>query len=201
MHRSLFTLGLLIAAGMLMTQLAADSASTATVGKEAPAFSLQDQTGKTVSLSDFKGKVVVLEWFNEGCPFVQKWYSQGDMNKLADKYTAQDVVWLAINSTNGKNNESNAKAAAMWGIKRPILNDSESTVARAYKATNTPEMYIINKEGVLVYKGAIDNKPSNKQADIAGATNYVSAALDEVLAGKSVSTPETKAYGCGVKYK
>src|SRR5688572_18070061 len=106
MRRTMWTLGLLVVAGMMMTQLAADKkADVAAVGQPAPEFSLQDQTGKTVNLSDYKGKIVVLEWFNEECPFVVKWYSGQDMNKLAEKYASQDVVWLAINSTSGKTNE------------------------------------------------------------------------------------------------
>src|SRR5690242_19763917 len=119
MRRSMFALGLLVVAGMLLTQVAADKANVATVGKAAPEFTLQDQTGKTVQLSDYKGKIVVLEWFNDECPFVVKWYSGQDMNKLAEKYAAQDVVWLAVNSTSGKNNEANAKVAEKWNIKRP----------------------------------------------------------------------------------
>lgn len=201
MRRTMFALGLLVAAGILMTQFAAaEKAEVAALGKPAPDFSLQDQTGKTVSLSDFKGKIVVLEWFNEDCPFVVKHYEKGDMNKTAEKYAAQDVVWLAINSTSGKTNETNAKIAEKWNINRPILNDSTGATGRAYGATNTPHMYIINADGVLVYKGAIDSNKSSKQSDIAGATNYVAQALDELKAGKPVSEPETKAYGCSVKY-
>jgi peroxiredoxin len=203
MRRTAFSLGLLLAAGMLMTQLAADKPKSGgpAIGSAAPEFSLQDQTGKTVSLADYKGKVVVLEWFNNECPYVVKFYSAGDMNKTADKYASQDVVWLAVNSTSGKDNAANAKVAESWNIKRPILNDADGKVGRAYGATNTPHMYIINKEGNLVYKGAIDSNRSSKQGDIAGSTNYVAQALDEVLAGKTVSEPETKAYGCSVKYK
>jgi peroxiredoxin len=201
MRRSMFSLGLLVAAGILMTQFAAaEKAEVAAVGKAAPEFSLQDQTGKTVSLSEYKGKIVVLEWFNEECPFVVKFYDKGDMNKTAEKYAGQDVVWLAINSTSGKTNEANAAVAKKWDMKRPILNDSTGATGRAYGATNTPHMYIINKDGVLAYKGAIDSNKSSKQSDIAGSTNYVAQALDALVAGKSVSEPENKAYGCSVKY-
>jgi peroxiredoxin len=170
------------------------------VGADAPKFTLKDQTGKDVSLTDFSGKVVVLEWFNEGCPFVVKHYKNGDMNKLADAYKGKDVVWLRINSTAKATQESNAKIAADWKIDGPILLDADGEVGHDYGATNTPHMYIVNKDGVLAYKGAIDSNNSSKQADIAGSTNYVAQALDELVAGKAVSEPENKAYGCSVKY-
>lgn len=169
-------------------------------GQAAPAFTLTDQDGKSVSLSDFKGKIVVLEWFNNECPYVKKFYTGGDMNKWASAYGEKGVVWIAINSTNGKTPESNKKVAGEWKMDRLILDDSAGNVGHLYGATNTPNMYIVDKEGNLAYQGAIDNKPSPKQEDIAGATNYVAQALDELLAGKPVSTPETKPYGCGVKY-
>jgi peroxiredoxin len=171
---------------------------TATVGQPAPQFSLEDQDGKVVNLSDFAGKVVVLEWFNNKCPFVQKFYKNRTMNELAKKYTDQDVVWLAINSGKDATNESNAAAAKEWEMERPILNDSTQETAKAYGATNTPHMYVIDKQGNIAYMGAIDSKVSTKTADIEGAENYVSKALDEVLAGTNVTKPETKAYGCTI---
>lgn len=169
-------------------------------GDVAPDFTLQDQTGKEVSLADYKGKIVVLEWFNEECPFVVKFYKEGHMNKLAEKYKEKDVVWLAINSTSGKSNDSNARIAGEWKIDRPILNDSTGQVGKAYGATNTPHMYVIDKEGKVAYTGAIDSNLSSNTSDIDGATNYVVQALDAVLAGETVTTPKTKAYGCAVKY-
>lgn len=172
----------------------------AELGQPAPAFSLQDQSGKTVSLSDYAGKVVVLEWFNEQCPFVVKHYKTGNMNNLASKYAEQDVVWLAINTTQGKTNEDNAAIAKEWNIERPILNDSKGEVGQSYGATNTPHMFVIDKAGNLAYMGAIDDRPTANPDDIPSSTNHVAKALDEVLAGKEVSTPKTKAYGCSVKY-
>ena len=115
-------------------------------------------------------------------------------------YADKGVVWLAINSTSGKTNEDNAAIAAEWNIDRPILNDSAGEVGHAYGATNTPHMYVIDAQGNLAYMGAIDSNSSADAADIAGAENYVAKALDELLAGTSVSKPETKAYGCSVKY-
>jgi peroxiredoxin len=170
------------------------------IGQQAPSFSLQDQTGKTVSLDDYKGKLVVLEWFNDECPFVQKHYKEGHMNKLAKDYAEKDVVWLAINTTSSHDNDHNKAIAAKWNIDRPILNDQTSKTGKAYGATNTPHMFVIDKGGVVAYAGAIDSNRSSDTKDIEGATNYVSKALDELLAGSNVSQPETKAYGCTVKY-
>lgn len=170
------------------------------IGGDAPKFTLKDQTGKDVSLADYSGKIVVLEWFNEGCPFVVKHYKEGHMNKLASKYAEKGVVWLAINSTSGKTPESNAKIAEKWKIERPILSDADGEVGHDYGATNTPHLYIIDTAGKLVYRGAIDSDSSDDAAKIDGATNYVAKALDEILAGKTVSQAETKAYGCSVKY-
>lgn len=178
----------------------AAAGGSAKIGEAAPAFSLQDQDGKTHSLADYAGKVVVLEWFNEQCPYVVKHYSGGHMNTLAKKYAEKDVVWLAVNTTAGKSAQDNKKIAGDWKIDRPILADTTTEVAKAYGAKNTPTMYVIDKEGKLAYMGAIDSDRSDDSSKIEGATNYVAKALDEVLAGKSVSEPKTKAYGCGVKY-
>lgn len=172
----------------------------AKIGEAAPAFTLKDQSGKDVSLSDYKGKIVVLEWFNDGCPYVVKFYGNGKMNEWATAYKAKDVVWLAINSTSSSTQEHNAKVATDWKIERPVLNDSDTKVAKMYGATNTPHMYVIDAEGKLAYKGAIDDKPTAEAGDIEGATNYVAKAIDELQANTAVSTPETKAYGCSVKY-
>jgi peroxiredoxin len=196
----------MLAAGMLAVVSSRSSAeenaqSTATVGQPAPQFALQDQNGKTVNLGDYAGKVVVLEWFNPQCPFVVKFYEKsGKMNDLANAYADKGVVWLTINSGADATNATNQQIAAEWGIDRPMLNDSEQAVAKAYGATNTPHMYVIDKDGNLAYMGAIDSVASTDASDIAGAENYVSKALDEVLAGTNVTTPQTKAYGCSVKY-
>lgn len=170
------------------------------IGDKAPEFSLNDQNGKPIKLSDYRGKIVVLEWFNDHCPFVQKQYKTGAMNKLAAKYIEKGVVWLAINSTFSADFGHNAVAAAEWKIDRPILDDHKGYVGHLYGATNTPNMMIIDSSGKLAYWGAIDSIPSADEADLASAKNYVSAALDELLAGKPVSTPVTKPYGCSVKY-
>lgn len=175
-------------------------ARAAEVGKPAPDFTLTDHNGKAVKLSDHAGKVVVLEWFNEGCPFVKKQYVNGAMNETAKKYADKGVVWLAVNSTNSATMASNAKIAKEWKIDRPILDDKSGTVGRLYGAATTPHMYVVDAKGMLVYHGAIDSVPSADPDDISGATNHVSAALEDVMAGKAVSKSETKPYGCTVKY-
>ncbi len=169
------------------------------VGQAAPQFALEDQDGKVVNLSDYSDKVVVLEWFNNECPYVVKFYKNGDMNKWSSAYQAKGVVWLAVNSTKSKTNADNKKISGDWSISHPVLNDASGETGRAYGATNTPQMFVINK-GQIAYMGAIDDNRSSDAGDIAGAKNYVAKALDEILAGESVSEPETKAYGCSVKY-
>jgi peroxiredoxin len=190
-----------MAAALLLASVAsvgfAQTKAIAKVGEKAPQFSLQDQNGKSVSLSDYSGKIVVLEWFNEECPIVQRHYKDDAMNKLAGKYKEKGVVWLAINSTSGKTNAANLKADAAWKTNRPILNDSIGKVGHEYGATNTPGMFIINMDGVLAYTGGIDD---NINGDKNQVKNYVAQALDELLAGKPVSEPQTKQYGCTVKY-
>jgi len=177
------------------------------VGSAAPGFSLPDAKGQTHSLSQYKGKYVVLEWFNPECPFVKKHYGSGNMQKLQDQYTSKGVVWLTIDS-NAPGTEGNItpvqaqKISASWKThETALLLDPEGKVGRAYGAKNKPNMVIINPDGKIAYEGAIDSKASPNPADIPSSTNYVKAALDESLAGKSVSTPQTKPYGCSVKYK
>lgn len=186
--------------GVSMLALAATDAAKAKVGEAAPGFSLQDVNGKTVSLDDYKDKIVVLEWFNNECSFVVKHYREGHMNKLAAKYAEKGVEWVLIDSTNFHNADHNKKAAGKWSINRKILGDADGKVGLVYGATNTPQMFVINK-GTIVYAGAIDSKPSSNTSDISSAKNYVAQALDEVLAGKTVSEPIIRAYGCSVKYK
>ena len=175
-------------------------------GQPAPDFTLADSTGKSHKLSDFKGKFVVLEWLNHGCPFVVKHYGSGNMQKLQKEYTGKDVVWLSIvSSAPGKQGhmspEDTSKAKEEKGsAATAVLLDEDGKVGRLYNAKVTPELYVINPEGVLVYMGAIDSVKSVDAADIAGAKNYVMQALDEALAGKEVSEPVTTAYGCSVKY-
>ena len=177
------------------------------VGSNAPDFSLTDAKGATHSLSQYKGKYVVLEWFNPECPFVKKHYGSDNMQKLQQEYTDKGVVWLTIDS-NAAGTEGNMtpeqaqKIMASWKTHQTaLLLDPESAVAKLYGAKNTPNMVVINPEGKIVYDGAIDSKASPNPADIPSSTNYVKAALDESLGGKSVSNPTTKPYGCSVKYK
>ena len=193
-----FTLALIIAAG---TAVAAPQ-----VGQPAPEFTLTDSNGTSHNLSDFKGKFVVLEWLNHGCPFVQKHYDGGNMQGLQKEYTGKDVVWLSIvSSAPGKQGhmspeETNKTKEEKGSAATAILIDEDGTVGKLYDAKVTPELYVINPEGVLVYMGAIDDKKSVDAADVAGAKNYVKQALDEAMAGQPVSEPTSEAYGCSVKY-
>jgi len=203
MRKSLIALSLVLVAGLLIVgRVGAEDkkGGGVTIGQPAPAFTLTDQDGKSVSLADYSGKIIVLEWFNNECPFVVKHYSAGDMNTLASKYAEKGVVWLAINSTNSADVAANKKIAGDWNISRPVLDDASGATGHLYGAKTTPHMYIVDKEGKLAYQGAIDSVKSADTKDIAGATNYVAAALDELLASQTVSTPETAAYGCSVKY-
>lgn len=176
------------------------------IGKPAPEFTLKDSTGKEHSLSDYKGKVVVLEWVNYGCPFVKKHYDSGNMQKVQKAATDGGAVWLAICSSapekqgHMSSEEATAKLKEVGSAASAYLIDEDGKVGKLYDARTTPEMYIINPEGVLVYAGAIDDKPTANSSDIEGAVNYVSTALDEISAGKPVTTSKTKSYGCSVKY-
>jgi peroxiredoxin len=175
-------------------------------GQPAPEFSLTDSNGKSHKLSDFKGKFVVLEWLNHGCPFVIKHYGSGNMQKLQKEYTGKDVVWLSIaSSAPGKQGhmspeETNKTKEEKGSAATAVLLDADGTVGKLYDAKVTPELYVIDPEGVLIYMGAIDDKKSVDAADVAGAKNYAKQALDEAMAGKAVSEPVTTAYGCGIKY-
>ncbi len=187
--------------------LAVTTAGAATVGAAAPAFELTDATGKTVKLADFKGKHVVLEWTNPGCPFVQKHYSTQNMQGLQKEFTAKNVVWLSVSSTEKGSSDYlppaalGAKYYKDWGSAQTgVLMDDAGTVGKAYAAKTTPHMYVIDPNGTLVYAGGIDDKRSANPADVKVAKNYVKAALGESLAGKPVSTPTATPYGCSVKY-
>ncbi len=176
------------------------------VGQPAPEFTLTDSNGTSHKLSDFKGKFVVLEWLNHGCPFVQKHYDGGNMQGLQKEYTGKDVVWLSIvSSAPGKQGhmspeETNKTKEEKGSAATAVLIDEDGTVGKLYDAKVTPELYVINPEGTLIYMGAIDDKKSVDAADVAGAKNYVKQALDEAMAGNPVSEPTTTAYGCSVKY-
>ena len=207
LHRRQFnTLGLgalALPAGLLT---AAGAAQAASVGQAAPDFTLNDTQGKPVKLSSFKGKPVVLEWNNPGCPFVRKHYN-GNMQALQKAFTTQGVVWLAINSTEEDSvDHMGAEQLARWMADKgasptATLLDPEGRVGRAYGARVTPHMYIVNAQGALAYAGGIDSIPSARMADIEKATNYVRQGLDELLAGKPLSTPTSQPYGCSIKYK
>jgi peroxiredoxin len=168
----------------------------------APMFALQNQDGKEVKLSDFtdKGKIVVLEWLNYDCPFVKAEYKDGVTKRLAEKYAKQNVVWLAINSTNYAEAQGDQAFIKEHTLPYPILLDKDGKVGKLYKAMTTPHLFIIDTKGKIVYRGAIDNAPLGKKPENEAYVNYVEKALDELLAGKAVSTPQTKSYGCSVKY-
>lgn len=174
----------------------------AQVGKPAPDFSLTSLDGKDVRLADLKGKTVVVEWFNPGCPFVVYAHGEGPLKDLPREAAAQGVVWLAVNSgapgKQGHGADVNRKAAADWGMAYPVLLDESGAVGRLYGATTTPNMFVVDPAGTLVYAGALDNAPLGK-ADGA-PVNHVKAALADVAAKRPVKTPTTKPYGCSVKY-
>jgi peroxiredoxin len=170
-------------------------------GRKAKEFTLKSFDGKTISLSDYKGKTVVLEWFNFECPFVMHHYgNRKTMVELARKYKNKDVVWLAINSTNHTTLAANKDFTRKHNLPFPILDDRSGEVGRAYSAKTTPHMFIIAPTGNIVYEGAIDNSPLGKTPEGQKLTNYVDKALTELTSGNTVSTPKTNPYGCTVKY-
>jgi peroxiredoxin len=183
---------------------AAAPAAKAKVGQPAPDFSLPDLDGKTVKLADFKGKTVVLEWFNPGCPFVVQSHKAGGLKDTAARYTEKGIVWLAINSgaagKQGHGKDTNVKAKADFAMGHPLLLDESGTVGRAYGAKHTPHMYVIDPKGILIYAGAIDSTKGGEPEKDEKVTNYVEAALAELAQSKPVSIPETEAFGCSVKY-
>ncbi len=176
------------------------------VGAPAPDFQVVDSTGKMRSLSEFKGKTVVLEWTNNGCPYVRKHYGPGNMQSLQKKYTADGVVWLTVaSSPPGEQGfvtaeQANSDTKTRGAAPTAVLLDPGSKVSRAYEARNTPLMVVVDAKGTVAYAGAIDDKPSSNPGDIPGAKNFVAQALDEIKAGKPVSVASTRAYGCYVKY-
>ena len=181
-------------------------AAESTLGQPVPNFTLQGADGKEHSLSEYKGKFIVLEWTNPQCPFVHKFYDSDTMQKLQKDETAKGVVWLRINSgAPGHEGSQTAEEAAAYEHKEgtastETLLDPTGKVGHEFGATNTPQMFVISKDGTLIYAGGIDNKPSPDPDDIASATNYVTAALDEAMAGKPVTTASARPYGCSVKY-
>lgn len=201
--------GAVVLAGSAVSTLAGRpswAAVAAKVGEPAPAFTATSTAGSPVSLGSYKGKVVVLEWTNHECPYVRKHYETGNMQGLQRETTGQGLVWLTIISsakgeqgyvTPGQADELTTSRKAAPTL---VLLDEKGMVGRMYGATNTPHMYVVDKTGLLVYAGAIDDRPTTRKADVPGASNYVKAALDAVAAGQPVKTPVTRAYGCTVKY-
>jgi alkyl hydroperoxide reductase subunit AhpC len=193
-------------ATILLLALVASLALAARVGEPAPNFTATDTNGQTHKLSDYVGKFVVLEWHNRGCPYTQKHYNSGNMENLQREWTGRGVIWLTvISSAPGKQgfvtaSDENAYIKQVSAAPTAVLLDPTGTLGRLYDAKTTPHMFIINPQGTLIYNGAIDDKPTADRSDITGAKNYVTAALEEALAGKPVTTPTTRPYGCSVKY-
>lgn len=196
----------LITALALATGCMAALAGGAAVGQPAPAFSATDASGRSVTLADLKGRHVVLEWVNPGCPYVRKHYDTKNMQATQQGAVAKGVVWLAVNSTTSEHGDYlSPQQMSAWmkqqgAAASATLMDEDGKIGRAYGARTTPHLYVIDPAGKLVYAGAIDSKPTSNKADVAGATNHVNQALAESLAGKVVSTASTRAYGCSVKY-
>jgi peroxiredoxin len=180
--------------------------AAAKVGTTAPAFTATATTGKSVSLADLRGKLVVLEWTNHECPYVRKHYETGNMQAIQKETTGGGVTWLTIiSSAPGEQGHVTASRADELTATRSasptaVLLDPTGVVGKMYGATNTPHMYVIDKTGTLVYAGAIDDRPTSRRGDVQGAHNYVRAAVEAVAAGQPVKTPVTRAYGCTVKY-
>ncbi len=186
--------------------LAVSAQAAPGIGKPAPDFTGTDAAGFVVTLSDFQGKIVVLEWSNPGCPFVHKHYDSGNMQALQSYATSKGLVWLTINSSApGKQGHMDAALAKDYIAKNKVaathyILDPEGKIGRLYEAKTTPHMFVIDANGTLAYMGAIDDKPTPDPASVEGAKNYVRAAIDDLLAGKPVATASTQSYGCSVKY-
>ncbi|HYE91226.1 MAG TPA: thioredoxin family protein [Terriglobales bacterium] len=205
-HRRELLIGAAAFAGASLVRPGGAGAA-ATVGQPAPAFALASANGgPAVSLADQRGKLVVLEWTNHDCPYVRKHYETRNMQRLQNDATGQGIVWLTvISSAPGTQGHVSAAQAneltkSRGAAPTAVLFDPTGVVGKAYGATVTPHMYVVNKDGVLVYAGAIDDRPTSRRSDVDGAQNYVRAALDAVAAGQPVKTPLTRAYGCSIKY-
>jgi hypothetical protein len=192
--------------GVLLLCAAPILMSAAKVGEPAPGFTGTASNGKTYRLSDYRGKFVVLEWHNNGCPYVGKHYNSGNMQRLQKQWTGRGVVWFTIlSSAPGKQgyvsaNEENEYLAKEQAAPTAALLDPTGEIGHLYDAKTSPQMVVINPQGVVIYDGAIDDKPTTDLGDVPVATNYVSLALDAGMAGKEVATPATRPYGCSVKY-
>jgi peroxiredoxin len=202
MARHSLTLTTVIVAWLLVVPLA----RAAKVGEAAPDFTATDSNGKVHKLAEYQGKFVVLEWTNRGCPYTQKHYTSGNMQKLQREWTGQEVIWLTVvSSAPGKQgyvtaSEENAYLKQVNAAPSAVLLDPTGALGHLYDAKTTPHMFVISPQGTLIYNGAIDDRPSTDVADVRGAKNYVTAALQESKSGKPVSNPTSRPYGCSVKY-
>jgi len=189
-----------------MAMLPASAVAQAVVGSPAPQFTATDSHGQSHSLNEYHGKYVVLEWHNQGCPYTRKHYVSGNMQSLQKEWTAKGVVWFTvISSPPGQQGyvtdaQENDYLARMHADPTAVLMDSDGKLGRLYGAKTTPEMYVIDPGGKLIYEGAIDNRPTPDVSDIKGADNYLTDALSAAMAGKAVATSYTRPYGCSVKY-
>jgi peroxiredoxin len=194
------------AAALVVVLLGALAARGATVGQQAPTFSGKDSQGKVQSLAQYRGKYVVLEWTNRECPYTKKQYDSGNMQALQREWTAKGVVWLTVlSSPQGEQGyltaeQENAQMAKVHAHPTAAILDPSGTIGREYGAKTTPHMFVVDPKGKLIYDGAIDDKPTTDTADVKGAKNYVSAALAEAMAGRTVEVASTRPYGCSVKY-
>jgi hypothetical protein len=197
----------LFASLCVVGMMAGLACATPEIGKSAPAFTGQGSDGKAYSLADYKGKFVVLQWYNRDCPFIHKHYDSANMQMLQSAYGKKGVIWFEIlSSAPGREGymtaaEAQANRAKYMSRALATLLDPDGKIGQLYGAKTTPHMFIIDPKGILIYQGAIDDHASTDPADISKSKNYVATALDEAMAGKPVSTPETRPYGCGVKYK
>jgi peroxiredoxin len=193
-------------AAVVTAGLRTPASAAVKVGATAPTFTAGATTGKSISLADYHGHVVVLEWTNHECPYVRKHYESGNMQALQKEATAQGVTWLTIiSSSPGTQGYVDARqadglTASRQAAPTAVLLDPTGVVGQLYGATNTPHMYVVDKAGTLVYAGAIDDRPTTRKSDVPGAQNYVRAALQAVASNQPVKTPITRAYGCTVKY-
>jgi peroxiredoxin len=190
----------------LVLLLPFSAALAARVGEPAPDFTATDSNGQVHKLSEYKGKFVVLEWTNRGCPYTQKHYNSGNMQKLQREWTSRGVIWLTVvSSAPGKQGyvtaaEENAYLKQVNAAPTAVLMDPNGALGHLYDAKTTPDIFIIGPQGTLIYSGAIDDKPTTDVADVSTAKNYVTAALDEATAGKTVAVSTSRPYGCSVKY-
>lgn len=205
--RHLAAMAVVVTAGLGLLSLPASAWAVPAIGQPAPAFSGTDSQGRPVSLADYRGSVVVLEWTNDECPFVGRQYQHGNMQSLQKQATADGVVWLTIlSSAPGEQGyvtgpEADKLTAERGAEPRAVILDPSGDIGHAYAAKTTPHMYVVDAAGTLVYMGAIDDQPRITSTDPADAHNYVKEALTSLAADKPVATPVTQAYGCSIKYK